>query len=88
MTTKSSMLLILALALLFLLSAVAHAQRPEAGTIWMTSSLKAAGDGMSASVDCSTSAEDPLDKNNVSAFATTTGYYRGLGTGYNLYQTS
>ena len=88
MTTKSMMLLILALALVFLLSAVAHAQRPEAGTIWMKSGLSAAGDGMNGSVDCITTAQDPSNLSNVSAFATTTGYYRGLGTGYNLYQTS
>jgi len=84
-TTKSMMLLILALALVFLLSAAAHAQRPEAGTIWMTSNLTAKGDGMNAQVDCSTSAVDPLNQNNVSAFASIQGYYKGLGTVCNVY---
>lgn len=87
MTTKSSTLLILALALLFLLPAVTHAQAtPQAGTIWMKSNLTAKGDGVNALVDGLTTAADPNNPSSVSAFASTSSYYQGLGTVCNVYE--
>lgn len=89
MSKKYPMLLIVACILLTVLPRVAVAQEwtdpvtGETDPIWMTSTLTANGDGMTATAECKTSAQNPLSPFNVTENATTN--YLGLGTVCTVY---
>jgi hypothetical protein len=91
-TIRKRIVALIAFFALAVLAPKAPAQAPP-NTIWMTSTLKPAGDGVNISVDCQTTAQNPSNSSNISAVATavdspvgsTDKSYSGLSTVCNVY---